>query len=83
MRLLGYEVATFGSAEDFLKSDRLKDTACLICDVQMPGITGIELQKYLASQGLQLPIIFVTATPDSDLPFDVEKMMACLTQPLL
>ena len=51
----------FASADLFLKSDRLHDTDCLISDVQMPGINGIELQRKLIVQGYRLPIIFVTA----------------------
>src|SRR5262249_61856310 len=48
-----------------LASDRLSDTACLISDVQMPGMSGIELQSQLRAQGRRLPIIFVTAYPES------------------
>lgn len=62
---LGFSVATFGSAGEFLASDRLSDTACLISDVQMPGMSGIELQSQLRAQGRRLPIIFVTAYPES------------------
>ena len=58
---LGYEVVAFGSAEEFLKSNWLDDTACLISDVEMPGMSGIELQKGLIAQGYRLPVIFITA----------------------
>jgi FixJ family two-component response regulator len=54
-------VLQFASAEAFLKSNRLRDTDCLISDVQMPGMNGIELQSKLIVQGYRLPIIFVTA----------------------
>ena len=64
IRSLGYHVATFASAEEFLKSERLHDTACLISDVQMPGLNGIELQDRLAAGGHRIPIIFMTAFPD-------------------
>jgi FixJ family two-component response regulator len=61
VRSLGYTALQFASAEAFLKSDRLHDTDCLISDVQMPGMNGIELQSKLIVQGYRLPIIFVTA----------------------
>ena len=50
MRSLGYDVAAFSSAADFLASPRLGETACLIADVNMPAMTGVELQKKLQSQ---------------------------------
>ena len=65
IRSLGYAVASFGSAEEFLQSNRLDDTACLITDVQMPGISGLELQGALLAQGSRIPIIFVAADPGS------------------
>jgi FixJ family two-component response regulator len=58
---LGLEAHTFASAEHFLQSPRLYDTACLITDLQMPGLNGIELQNLLLAQGRHIPIIFVTA----------------------
>jgi FixJ family two-component response regulator len=94
---LGYAVAAFGSAEEFLKSDSLDDTACLISDVQMPGMSGIELQSRLIAQGYRVPIIFVTAYSASkaraqalasgalgffDKPFSEEKLISCLDQAL-
>jgi CheY-like chemotaxis protein len=60
IRSLGYRVATFASAEDFLKSDRLRETSCLISDVQMPGLNGLELQEHLTAAGHRIPTIFVT-----------------------
>jgi FixJ family two-component response regulator len=64
VRSLGYAAATFASAEEFLSSDRLLDTSCLITDVQMPGVSGIELQSRLAAEGRRMPVIFVTAYPE-------------------
>ena len=64
IRSLGYAVLQFASAEAFLKSNRLDDTDCLISDVQMPGMNGIELQGKLIAQGYHFPIIFVTAFPE-------------------
>ena len=63
IRSLGHSVAAFDSAEDFLQSDRLNETDCLICDVRMPRMSGIELQSNLIAKGYRLPIIFVTANP--------------------
>ena len=64
VRSLGYLAATFASAEEFLSSDRVEDTRCLITDVQMPGLSGVELQRRLIAQGRPMPTIFVTAFPD-------------------
>lgn len=63
IRSLGHSVAAFDSAEDFLQSDRVNDTECLICDVRMPRMNGLELQTDLIGRGYRLPIIFVTANP--------------------
>jgi FixJ family two-component response regulator len=62
--LFGYTVETFASAGDFLTSPHLPDTACLIADVHMPGITGIELHRHLVDAGYAIPTILVTAYPD-------------------
>ena len=64
VRSLGYAAATFSSAEEFLSSDRVRATSCVIADVQMPGLSGIDLQHRLLGEGVQVPIIFVTAFPD-------------------
>jgi FixJ family two-component response regulator len=64
IRSLGYRAATFPSAEEFLGSSEMQETSCLIADVQMPGLTGIELQDRLAASGHRIPIIFITAFPD-------------------
>src|SRR5215469_180641 len=59
VRSYGYNVKTFGSAEEFLESNHLGTTACLITDVQMPGLSGVELQDRLISEGRDMPTIFV------------------------
>jgi FixJ family two-component response regulator len=64
IRSLGYSVFQFASAQTFLKSDYLDNTDCVISDVQMPGMNGIELQNELIAQGRRLPVIFVTAFPE-------------------
>jgi FixJ family two-component response regulator len=55
---------TFASGQDFLSANRLADTACIVADVQMPGISGIELQQALTAKELKIPMIFITAYPD-------------------
>jgi FixJ family two-component response regulator len=57
----GYSVEDFGSAEQLLASDAAQNAACLIVDVQLPGITGLELQRRLSETGDHPPIVFVTA----------------------
>lgn len=64
LRSAGYEVEAFGSAELFLESGSLRDTECLILDVRMPGIGGLELQRQLNRADSRVPIIFVTAHND-------------------
>ena len=65
MRSLGYTVEAFPSAADFLASPRLNETACLIADVHMPGMTGIELHRHLVGAGYAIPTILVTAYPNA------------------
>jgi FixJ family two-component response regulator len=60
----GYNVITFTSAEHFLGSDVIAETTCLITDLQMPGINGLELQEALQSRGYQTPVILITAYPN-------------------
>jgi FixJ family two-component response regulator len=61
---LGLEARTYASAESFLQSSSLSETACLILDVQMPTMNGVELHTRLSELGLDIPIIFITAYPD-------------------
>jgi len=62
--LLGYTVEAFPSAADFLASRLLPETACLVADVQMPGMTGVELHRHLVDAGYAIPTILVTAYPE-------------------
>jgi FixJ family two-component response regulator len=64
MRSVHFHVEAFASAEEFLASERLHDTACLILDVHLPGISGFELQKRLNMDRRGIPIIFITAHAD-------------------
>jgi FixJ family two-component response regulator len=64
VRSLGHEARVFDSAESFLASPRLDDTSCLIVDVQMPGMSGLDLQAELRTRRVRFPIIFITAFPE-------------------
>ena len=64
MRSLGYTVEAFPSAADFLASPRLAETACLIADIHMAGMTGVELHRHLVDAGHTIPTILVTAYPN-------------------
>ena len=93
VKSLGLNATTFASAEEFLGSDRLDDTACVITDMQMPGLSGADLQSLLIAQGVNTPIIFITAFPEEKLrsrvlnagavgflckPFDEGHLIRCL-----
>ena len=93
MRSLGYSVEAFPSAADFLASPLLVETACLIADVHMPAMTGLELHRQLIAEGHAIPTILVTAYPDDDVraralnegvvcylrkPVDEKHLMRCL-----
>ena len=71
MRSLGYTVAVFSSAADFLASSRLRETSCLITDVHMPAMTGVELFRHLIKAGHAIPTILITAYPN-----EVERVRA-------
>jgi CheY-like chemotaxis protein len=64
LRSLGYVSRTFASAKDFLRSNHRNDIACVIADVQMPSMSGVELQNHLIARGYRIPFIFITAFPD-------------------
>jgi FixJ family two-component response regulator len=64
MRSRGFVTRAFASAEEFLRSPSLHETACVISDIQMPGMTGMELHDFMLKQGPRLPVIFLTAFPD-------------------
>ena len=69
---VGLEVETFGSASEFLESFDPERPACLILDVRLPGMSGLELQKELAARGSELPIVFITG--HGDVPMAVQAM---------
>ena len=93
MKSLGYRVLAFQSAEDFLKSKRRGGAACLIADVQMPGMTGPELFDRLISSGEPIPTILITAYPNETVrrralqagvkgyltkPFSEDDLLGCI-----
>ncbi|MGF6771736.1 FixJ family two-component response regulator [Paraburkholderia sp. GAS199] len=61
VRSLGWDVRLYASAEDFLQSAYMGDITCIISDVQMPGMSGIEMHRQLLARGVTLPIIFISA----------------------
>ena len=66
MRSVGFAVNVFASAEEFLDSDRLHNTDCLILDVRLPGMNGLELQRHLATSHSDIPIIFITSYEEDE-----------------
>jgi RNA polymerase sigma factor (sigma-70 family) len=70
----GLEVELFGSAEEFLASERPKVPSCLVLDIRLPGISGLNLQRQLALANIHIPIIFITA--HGDIPMTVRAMKA-------
>lgn len=61
---LGYKVTTFSSAEELLSSRPIHEVSCVITDVRMPGMSGVDLQAQLRADGVSIPIIFMTAFPE-------------------
>ncbi len=97
VRSLGYKAAVFASAEEYLQSDRIDDSSCLITDLHMPGMSGADLQDRLIAAGRQIPMIFVTAYYEEKVrdrvldagaygflrkPFNDESLIECLDKAL-
>ena len=97
VRSLGLCVIAFASAEEFLESTRFGDVSCVISDVQMPGMSGLELQQHLALAAAQRPLIFITAFPEERLrkqameagaigflskQFEVRQLIECINRAL-
>jgi FixJ family two-component response regulator len=66
-RSMGFKARAFASAEEFLNCGAIDDASCLVLDVQMPGMGGLNLQSHLAASGRHIPIVFVTGYPDDSL----------------
>ena len=97
MKSLGYTAEAFASAEEFLNSRQVPRTSCLIADVHMPGMTGLELYCRLVASGKTIPTILITAYPDDSVrkralgggivgylskPFDENDLIACIRSSL-
>lgn len=97
VRSLGFGAKSFASAEDFLGSPMLGETACVITDVQMPGMSGVDLQNHLRARGDRTPLIFITAFPEERIrrqvdaggafgflakPFEGNAMIECIDRAL-
>ena len=97
VRSLGYRTLAFGSAEDFLAANEARASDCVITDIQMPGISGIELKQKLTADGCEAPVIMVTARTEPALheramasgaicllkkPFTADALIACLDRAL-
>jgi FixJ family two-component response regulator len=95
VRLHGFVAYGFASAEEFLRSAHAGDTSCLITDVRMPGMSGVDLQSHLIAQGSRVPVIFITAFPEQSSqtralaagavcfltkPFDGQTLINCLSE---
>ena len=73
---MGMDVETFSSGLEFLNSDYKEQNACLIADIKMPGMGGIELRKKLAANGSKLPVIFITALDTENIRDEAKKVGA-------
>ena len=95
VRLLGFNVETYGSAEEFLESGGRNATNCIITDIHMPGLSGIDLKRWLDDHENSAPVIMITGRSEKHLheearqcgavcllkkPFDEETLLACLKQ---
>src|SRR5258708_20512431 len=83
VRSLGYEACLFASAEAFLASPHLDDTSCLIADIQMPGMNGLDLQSELHARQRYIPIIFITTFAEERIrkPTEAPGPLRFLTHP--
>lgn len=98
VRSLGFPAQAFPSAKAFLTSRHLRRTACLIADVNMPGMTGLELHRRLVASGKTIPTVLITAYPDESVraralsagvicylskPFDEDDLLVCIRSALV
>jgi FixJ family two-component response regulator len=93
LRLCGYDVRTYASGEEFIKSGLCHSPKCIVTDIHMPGLSGIDLKRWLDGQCCSTPVIMITARSDTHLheqalasgaicllrkPFGAEALMDCL-----
>jgi FixJ family two-component response regulator len=93
MRALGFASEAYPCAEDFLKSGRIRRTSCLIADIRMPGMSGLQLHRRLVASGNPVPTVLITAHPDEGIraqafqagiicyltkPFDEDDLLGCI-----
>jgi FixJ family two-component response regulator len=98
VKSMGYTVEAVASAQEFLSSRRVRRTSCLITDMQMPGMTGLELYQHLSTSGKPIPTILITAYPDNGVreralsagvigylskPFEEDDLLACIRSALI
>lgn len=97
LKSFGFSAHAFASAQEFLLSPRSMETSCLIADVEMPGMNGVELQEHLIAHGHSTPMIFITAFPEDRIrervmragavdflskPFDEPRLLECVERAL-
>jgi FixJ family two-component response regulator len=84
LRSLGYSTRAFESADKFLQSSQISDSSCLITDIKMPGMSGVELQRHLQIQGCHVPLIFITSFSEEGIRAQALKAGAVcfLTKPV-
>ena len=82
-RSVGLDVETFAAAQDFLSRERSKGPGCLVLDIRLPGVSGLDLQRQLADSNIQIPIVFITAHGDTQTAVRAMKAGAAefLTKP--
>jgi FixJ family two-component response regulator len=97
MKSLGFHARTFPSAADFLASPGIEHTSCMIADIHMPHMTGVELHRHLVDSGFEIPTILITAYPNDEVraraladgvkcylvkPFDDDELLRCVRSAL-
>ncbi|MBY3233423.1 response regulator [Rhizobium laguerreae] len=83
MRSMGFDAETFSSADDFLRFPHIHRTACLVTDINMPGMSGLDLHRRLVALGRSIPTILITAFPEKNVRPSAlgADIVGCLTKP--
>ncbi len=97
MRSMGFDAETFSSAHDFLNDPHVHCTACLVTDINMPGMSGLDLHRQLVASGKSIPTVLITAYPEKNVftsefgsdivgclikPFDEQTLFDCILSAL-